>query len=227
RRGPTAGSAFGSDSFIWSPHDWRSFRLRSPPGAGPQPQPPSGSPYSPLGSFGSDSFIWSPHDWRSFRLRSPPRAGPPPQPPSRSPSSPLGSFGSDSFIWSPHDWRGPARSGRSAPIRSSGRLTTGGAQPARVVRLPLPLPRAFHGAAPAFVMTRACGGVHCGLEGPLDARARGQCIERAPEPGPHASQIRRTQAGRLGHHRPDDRDVENIRLKLAEEVVRGGAAIDA
>src|SRR5213593_3563619 len=31
------------------------FHARSPPGAGPQPQPPYGSPCGPLGSFGSHS----------------------------------------------------------------------------------------------------------------------------------------------------------------------------
>src|SRR5437867_5238513 len=32
------------------------FRFRSPPGAGPQPQPPYGSPCGPLGSLGSYSL---------------------------------------------------------------------------------------------------------------------------------------------------------------------------
>src|SRR5213593_2893545 len=110
-------------------------------------------------------------------------------------------------------------SGRGAPAPTALRLAL---RPARVVRLPLPLPGSFHCTAPALVTTRARGGVHRRLEGPLDARARGQRIQRAPEASSHASQIRRTQPRRLRYRGPDHGDVENIRLKLAEEVVGGG-----
>src|SRR5437867_6100354 len=138
-----------------------------------------------------------------------------------------------------------ARSGRSAPIRSFGRLATGGIpsslafrrgapaptalrlapRPARVARLPLQ--RSFDRAAPAVVSTRARGGILPRSAGPLAARAVGQRIQRAPEAGSHASQIRRTQPRRLRHRGPDHGDIEDIRLKLAEEVVGGGTAIDA
>src|SRR5438552_8634996 len=98
-------------------------------------------------------------------------------------------------------------------------------RPARVARLPLQ--RSFDRAAPAVVATRARAGIHRRLEGPLDARARGQRIQRAPEASSDASQIRRTQPRRLRHRGPDHGDIEDIRLKLAEEVVGGGTAIDA
>src|SRR5947208_349759 len=94
--------------------------------------------------------------------------------------------------------------------------------PARIT-----LQRSFDRAAPAVVATRARAGIHRRLEGPLDARARGQRIQRAPEASSDASQIRRTQPRRLRHRGPDHGDIEDIRLKLAEEVVGGGTAIDA
>src|SRR5712691_7739327 len=90
-----------------------------------------------------------------------------------------------------------------------------------------PVSRSLDRAAPAFVTTTARGGIHRGFERSLDARPRGQRIERAPEAGAHAGQIRRAQPRRLRHRRSHHGDVENIRLELAEEVVRGGAAIDA
>src|SRR5262249_59897222 len=42
---------------IRSPRDWRDFQFRSPPGAGPQPQPPYGSPCCPLASLSSHDSI--------------------------------------------------------------------------------------------------------------------------------------------------------------------------
>src|SRR5213594_2230731 len=183
---------------------------------------PPGSPYRPLGSLGSDSFIRSPRDWRDSQFARLQARGPSPNRLTARPA---------------------ARSGRSAPIRSFGRLATGGIpcslafrrgapaptalrlapRPARVARLPLQ--RSFDRAAPAVVATRARAGIHRRLEGPLDARARGQRIQRAPEASSDASQIRRTQPRRLRHRGPDHGDIEDIRLKLAEEVVGGGTAI--
>src|SRR6266702_133981 len=74
---------------------------------------------------------------------------------------------------------------RGAPAPTALRLAP---RPARVARLPLQ--RSFDRAAPAVVATRARAGIHRRLEGPLDARARGQRIQRAPEADAHAGQIR-------------------------------------
>src|SRR5262249_60748638 len=75
---------------IRSPRDWRDFQFRSPPGAGPQPQPPYGSPCSPLASLSSHDSI---HGLASrlagfLLLLSSRRRGPPPTAPPLAPAPP-------------------------------------------------------------------------------------------------------------------------------------------
>ena len=50
---------------------------------------------------------------------------------------------------------------------------------------------------------------------------------RFPETHRQAREIRRAEGCRLAYRRSRNRDLQNVRLKLQEGIVRGGSAIDA
>src|SRR5262245_1585775 len=85
---------------------------------------------------------------------------------------------------------------------------------------------AVDGPEPAAVGGIASRRRHRGCEPPLELPAPRK-LRRLPEPDAKAGEIGGTEARRLRHRRPQHVHAEDIGLELTQEVVGGGAAIDA
>ena len=68
---------------------------------------------------------------------------------------------------------------------------------------------------------------HRGLEAAVDAPVRADLGRVLPEADGEAGEVRGAEGRRLEDLGPHDGDAEEVRLELHEEVVRGGAAVDA
>src|SRR5580658_2226249 len=86
---------------------------------------------------------------------------------------------------------------------------------------------ALHGIFPLCAAPIALFGFHERGEALVAATPGAKIVGTGPESGGEAGEISRAQRGGLRDLRADDGDAEDIGLELHEQIVDGGAAIDA
>src|SRR5947209_8515518 len=91
----------------------------------------------------------------------------------------------------------------------------------------LPTAGALDGAAPGVAEGGALIFAEVGLEGAVGVPAGGDGVGGGPEADGQTGEGGRAEGGRLGDGGALDGDAEEIGLPLHEEVVGGGAAVDA
>src|SRR5712691_2697487 len=89
-----------------------------------------------------------------------------------------------------------------------------------------PITGVLDGPAPPRVGRLARARRHFRHEAALETPATRE-IRRLPHPRSHPGQRGRTQRGGLRHRGAKDLDVEDVGLEAAEEIIGGGAAVDA
>src|SRR5262245_5757806 len=109
------------------------------------------------------------------------------------------------------------RRNRAAPAPTATRVPTGSRRP--------PTLRAFERVLPARAQLADSCGRHRRLEAAIGSPLTCGCIAALPEPDGQSGKVRRTQRGRLGNLRADDRRTDQVRLELHQEIVPRRAAV--
>src|SRR5882672_1642679 len=127
-------------------------------------------------------------------------------------------------------WCSSPRSRRRPLFNCSTRSPSAGPRPPAPSPPALPLlptPRPLERTLPLFHPPHRLFALHLRLEALRDFPLFRDFLAARPHATGQARQVRRSQRRGLEHSRTHDGDAEQIRLELHEEVVRGGATVDA